>query len=293
MESSEQQRRQQYDSSTYARGQAPHPQARGANMSNVSNVRGPVGGMATDAMRQPPLLTSRGSTSATLPTGAAGGPHDLTNFGYAQAQQYAHPQFQGGSLQYQSDYSQDAPRQQQHFSQYAPQVLYGVSQQVSPAHASYDAAATGQFQNRQSANADTLPGQYGNPQFYPSGTPSSATPQVNNPQYSNAQFQPAMAFNTTTTADLARSTLASGFPNTETDFTPTANDEPAESEQRQPDRFDVFYSQYRRVLKETNDNASRGRLIEASESLLELSSWLLGNVENLGKRATYTAGFTL
>lgn len=49
-------------------------------------------------------------------------------------------------------------------------------------------------------------------------------------------------------------------------------------EQRQPDS----YGDYQQSLKETNQKTSEGRLIEAAESLKNLSKWFLGNVKGLG-----------
>ena len=273
------QRRRQYDPSGYQQGYAPDNRVRTSSVANVPNVRG-IGGDTPDRLRQAQLLTTRSSMPSALSAGATG-PQDVQPFGYSQAQQFATPQLQAGPFAYQPEFTQDPQRQQQ-YPQYTPQVAYGLPQ------APYESAT--QFPGRPPGNVDIMPTQFGVPQFFAqSGSSAAATlPQEVNPQYSTstAQLQnPSSSFSPTT--DLERSTLVSGYPTVESTSNagPSAPAEPtesAESEQRPPDRFDFFYSQYRRALKETNENTSRGRLVEAGESLLELSTWLLGNVENLG-----------
>ena len=277
----DEQRRRQFDSSAYPRGYVPDPRARTSQVANASNVRSGMSGNTPDKMRQSQQLTTRPSTSAAVPTGAAG-PQDVSGFAYAQSQQYTNPQIQGAPISYQ-DYQTDPQRQQQQYPQYPSQMVYGVPQ-VSPTQGSYD--PTGQFQPRQSGAVEVMSGQFGMPSYFNPGTSSISSPQTATSQYSTAQFPPNVAFNATT--DLTRSTLASSYPTVDPEFNPAPSVEAAESserEQRTPDRFDFFYSQYRRSLKETNENSSRGRLVEAGESLLELSGGLLGNVENLGEES--------
>lgn len=277
----DEQRRRQYEQSNYSRSYVSDPRARTGNIPNVSNVRGAMAGNGTERLRQNQMLTSRPSASVALPAGA-GSSQDVGGFSYAQGQQYTNPPLSAGSFQYQSEYPTDAQRQQQ-FPQYTSQMVYSVPQQVSPSPTQYE-----QFQSRPPAGVEGLGNQVGVSQFYtPGGNNTTNAPSVT-PQYSTAQFPPTLAFNPTT--DLTRSTLASSYPGAEPDFQQGSGTEAAESEPKPPDRFDFFYSQYQRGLKETNENAARGRLVEAGETLLEISGWLLGNVENLGTTESFSSG---
>ena len=51
--------------------------------------------------------------------------------------------------------------------------------------------------------------------------------------------------------------------------------------------FDRAYAQYQNALKQTFERTRSGRLIEAGQSLLEISDWLLGNASDLGVSNCY------
>lgn len=266
------QRRRRFEQSTYSRAYAPVPPGHSGNVLNVSNTSGQMGGD-----RQPQMLNTRPSSSATVPSGA-GGSSDLSNFNYPQAQQYGTQQVPSGSLQYQNVFSPDSQRPQG-FPQYAPQLVYSVPQQMPAGQPQYE-----QYQSRQAAApTEVLGNQFGSQQYFPPGSSNTTGSQAATPQYSTAQFQPTISFNST--ADLARSTLASPYPTTESVGPQGPGQEQGGSErQQEPDQFDFFYSQYGKALRETNENTSRGRLVEAGESLLQLTGGLLGNVEKLGEQ---------
>lgn len=57
----------------------------------------------------------------------------------------------------------------------------------------------------------------------------------------------------------------------------------AVEQQEQPrTNYDEEYNQYQEKLKQTFENASEGRLVEAGRSLLEISEWLLVHAKELG-----------
>ncbi|KAL9591273.1 MAG: hypothetical protein Q9179_007889 [Wetmoreana sp. 5 TL-2023] len=64
---------------------------------------------------------------------------------------------------------------------------------------------------------------------------------------------------------------------------PQASAPEAVEQQEQPSTsHDEEYNQYQEALKQTFEKTSRGRLVEAGQSLLEISEWLLGHAKELG-----------
>ncbi len=53
--------------------------------------------------------------------------------------------------------------------------------------------------------------------------------------------------------------------------------------QAQGPGMEAAYTAYQTALKEIFQNIINGRLVEASQSLLEVSEWLLGHVGDLGR----------
>ena len=277
----DEQRRRHYERTSFTRGYVPDAGARPGNTTSVQNVRGSQREGA-DRFRQGQLMTSRPPTTATM--GANASTQDITSFAYPNPQQYASPQVQGqgSSFQYQPEYAQDPQRQQPYPQQYNPQLMYGVPQPQAPPQSPYDAVP--QFQPRQSAAVEVLSNQFGVPQYFTPGAGGNTTaPPAVPPQYPSAQYQQPIQY--PPASGLDRSTLASTYPGMDPEFPQSSEAEPSEIQQRPPDQYDVFYSQYQRALRVTNENAARGRLVEAGESLLEISEWLLGNAEGLGKLA--------
>ena len=274
----EQRQRRDFEQSTYGRDYAPVSQSRGTN--EAAQMRGLAGDEGMDNLRQSHSQSARTATGPNLASGAVG------SYNYAQSQQYNPQHLSGGSYQYQPVYHQQQQRQLGDYSQYGAQMSYGVSPSMPAAQAQY-----AQFQQRQpTASSDTLGQQFGVPQYYQQTPSTVTTSQLTPSQYSTTQFQPPAAFNPTN--DLSRSTLASPYPTAEPEISHIATTEPAgigqkpspEQEEKPHNRFEVFNHQFQRTLRETNENTSRGRLVEAGESLLELSGLLLGNVESLGAR---------
>ena len=277
-------RRRQYERPNFPRGHVPAVRARPGNTrntTNLQNVSRAQGLEGVDRFRQAQLMTSQTPTSAAV--SITTNTQDLTSFGpFAAPQHFGSPQMQGQgtSFQYQPEYAQEPQRQQPYPQHYTSQLMYGVSQQPSSQQTPYDPVA--QYQSRQSVATEVLPHQFGDPQYYnPSAGGSTSTPTAVPQQYSTAPYQQPMQY--PPQSDLDRPTIIPQFPATEPEFAQPAAPDSSDSQQRQPDRYDEFYNQYRRALRDTNENASRGRLVEAGESLLEISEWLLGNAEGLGK----------
>ena len=61
-----------------------------------------------------------------------------------------------------------------------------------------------------------------------------------------------------------------------------AHDVIEQQEVAQDSGYDEAYNQYQNALRQTFENTRSGRLIEAGQSLLEISEWLLGHAAELG-----------
>lgn len=213
-----------------------------------------------------------------------GNSQDLSSYNYTPGQQYAAPQMQGTSMQYAADYPHDTQRQQ-HFPHYASQMMYNVSPQ--PQHQSpYDSVP--QYQPRQTAAIEVLSTQFGVPQYYNAGeTTSAPEPPAMVQQYTPTQFHPPLLYHPS--ASIAQPTLASSFTPSMADLAPpeaAAAPTPEEGEAQDQDSgaFDRAYAQYQEALKQTFENTRDGRLVEAGQSLLEISDWLLGAASELGNK---------
>ena len=269
----DEQRRRQYEQSNYPRGYAP---AFGAQGATAQGLRGQGQSDGSERFRQGQLLTTRPASSASLVAGA-GGSHELAGFSYAPAQQYAPASMQAPSFSYQPDYLQESQRQRHY--QYQPQMMYNVpqpTQQQSP----YE--PIGQYPPRQSAAVEVLSSQFGLPQHYynqgdvPTVPGSTVMPQA----YQAPVYQQSMQYNTPAT--LGRSTLASTYPTTVADYNPTGSSEDQTQPEQQPDTGAEQFAKYQTALRETNQNTSRGRLVEAAVTLEKLSEWLLTHAASLG-----------
>lgn len=270
----DEQRRRQYEQQNYPRGYVPEYGGHGVNVPNVQNLRGAPGGDGSDRSRQAQPLTTRPSTSAPLSAGA-GSSHELGSYDYPPGQQYSTPQMHGPQFQYQLEYLQDPQRQRQ-FPQYTSQMMYHVPQQAQP-QSPYDTVS--QYQSRQSA-AQVLGSQFGAPQYYSPGHGTNVTgPAAMPQQYPTAAYPPSMQY--TSAAPLGRSTLASSYPTVGPDVNPNVETAASEQPEEELDTFAAAYDRYQRNIGVINDQTSKGHLIKAGESLLEISHWLSENVDAL------------
>ncbi len=264
MEGDEQQRRHNDQSGYTARG----------FVQNTAQQQSGVG--AADRFRQPLALATRDPT-ASASGGRSGNVQGYGNYGYAEQSPYAAPSLATSSMQYPSDYTQSTQRQtQQQFTQYAPNVMYNVPQQPPP-QSPYDSVP--QYQPRQSAAIEVLSTQFGVPPYYASNEPTSAPgPAVPQP-YAPTQFltypQPP---------SVGRASLGQSYPTGMAEFAQQGATELLERPElaQEPSSFDDAYNQYQNALRLTFENTRGGRLVEAGQSLLEISGWLLGHAEELG-----------
>ena len=271
MEGDERQRRQ-YDQSHYpsARGFGPTP--RGVpSSSSSSNV--------SDRFGQSQMLATRPETSA--PPAVPGPSTQALAYGYTQGQQYAGQPLQGSSLQYTPDFSPPDPQRQQHFPQYASHMMYNVPQQAQQ-QSQYESVP--QYQPRQSAAIEVLSTQFGVPQYFNPSEPTSAAGPAVPQQYASTQFQQPMSY-PQQAASLGRSTNPPPYQTGMADFAQPIATDVLEQQGLALDSssYDDAYNQYQNALKLTFENTRSGRLIEAGQSLLEISEWLLGHAVELGR----------
>jgi hypothetical protein len=196
---------------------------------------------------------------------------------------------QGGGLQYQADFSSASSRQnppqqaqqqqdQQH-SQRLPQyeaagMVYNIAPQAHP-QSPYDA----HYPPRQSAAIEVLATQFGVPQYFSPDEPTGAGVSA---QYLTAQVQPTPYSQPNS---VNRSTAAAAFSEAMNDFSapvPSEALEPQEFPRESSSSYDDAYNQYQQALRQTFESTRAGRLVDASQSLLEISEWLLGNAVELG-----------
>lgn len=177
-----------------------------------------------------------------------------------------------------SDYTQNPSRQtQQQFTQYTPSMMYHVPQQPPP-QSPYESVP--QYQPRQSAAIEVLSTQFGVPPYYASNEPTSAPgPAVPQP-YAPTQFltyppQPS----------IGRPSLGQSYPAGMAEFVQQGAPEVLEQQElaQEPSSFDDAYNDYQNALRQTFESTRAGRLVEAGQSLLEISGWLLGHAEELGE----------
>jgi len=257
--------RRQYDQSGYpsSRGYGQVPRGGGSD--------------ASDRFRQPQISSLRSPTSGPR-TSTAGQSQGITGYGYTQGQQQYAPQLQDAALQYQAEFTQDPQRAQQ-YTQYSSNLMYNMPQQT-PQQSPYEPVQ--QFQPRQTAAVEVLSTQFGVPQYYPTGDPTSA-PGPMAQQYATAPFQQQITYQQP--AHTGRAALPPAYPTGMAEYVQPNVPEVLEQQEPAPDAggYDAAYRRYVEKLRATFQDVKEGRLVEAGQGLLEISEFLLGQAVELGK----------
>lgn len=240
---------------------------------------------SSDRFRPAPLQ----STSSTGRGIGGGGGAAAGGYGYYSegiSSAFSGPLPSNPLQQYQSEYTPDQQRQQQQqqqqpqsFGSYNPNIMYNVPSQTQPV---YDAQ---QFQARQPAAMQMLsdvaapyfPGEATNP----TQAPASVLHHQQVPSAPTAVYQQNPA---------DRSSLLQGYPNNMGNMSgmpqnaPPPPPEIMEEQQADyaPGGLEEAYERYHAALKLIFQNIRGGALVEASQSLLQVSDWLLTNVGDLG-----------
>ncbi|KAI0021943.1 hypothetical protein F4780DRAFT_257926 [Xylariomycetidae sp. FL0641] len=233
------------------------------------NARRSYGAAASDRYRPAPLNTSPPGTSRMGATAAYSGYYQEP----AAAFSTALPQ---STMPYQSGYDQD--RQTQNFSTYNTPMMYQVPQ-TGAQNAVYDTSQ--QFPSRQPAALQMMPADVAAPYFPSEPTnPAAASGLQPQPGSSSAsavyqqspQDQRAMLQN-----------YSSGMASMSGMAQPNAPEQVAEEQEYSASaEMGEAYEQYQTALKEIFTSIQRGGLQTASESLLNVSEWLLSKVLELG-----------
>lgn len=180
------------------------------------------------------------------------------------------------------------PQSQQQFPQYGSNMVYNMSQQATP-QSPYNTVQP--YQQRQSTAIDVLSNQFGMQPYFGQGEPTSGAMSATNPSYITSQVDTSSY---TQQTPVARSAVSQAYPMEMEGYEPTAAAATAdpggsvgataapETAQQDP-TYDEAYNQYQKALKETFEHTNAGRLAKASESLLRISSWLLGHAVDLGE----------
>ncbi|KAL1953112.1 hypothetical protein VTO42DRAFT_3592 [Malbranchea cinnamomea] len=281
-------KRREYDSSNHPTG------------SDMGQPMRHVPGSSIDRFRQQQSSVPRPTGPENPIQQPSDRSHHLSAYGgfeYAESSSYNAPSFQsggtlqGGNVQYQPDFAAPAssrqhPSQatQQHHEQqgqqhhrvpYDASMVYNLAPQAQP-QAPYDGNSS--YPPRHSPAIQVLATQFGVPQYFGADEPAGAgvsgqylTSQVQTAPYS----QPPSA---------VRSTTASAYSEAMPGLTHTVTSEPLQPQeiQRETSNVDDGYQRYQQTLRQTFEYTRAGQLIEASNSLLEISEWLLGNVVQLG-----------
>ncbi|EEQ32575.1 hypothetical protein McanCB56680_003592 [Microsporum canis] len=246
-------------------------------------VRDAPGSSADRFRQQQPGSTRRGTlgTGVTPQDGTALPPYG--GFDYPESTPYNTSQLQSGSLQYQQGFpnSRNPPQpgqqstsqeQQQRLQQYDHNIVYNINP--------HDQTPSSYYQPRQSAAIEVLANQFGVPQYFP---PDESTAGAGaSAQYLSPQDQPPTF---PQLPPVSRPGVATSFAESMPGFNSTSGSEPQErqeaTQQRSSD-LDEAYNRYQQTLKQAFYDIRAGRLANASDSMLEMSEWLLGNAVELG-----------
>jgi hypothetical protein len=174
------------------------------------------------------------------------------------------------TLQYQSGYAQDQ-RQQQSFASYNPDLMYNVAQQAPPSNV-YD--STQQFQPRQPTGMQMLPDVAA--PYFPN-EPTSAPGPSGLQHHTSSSSSTVYPQHQQSSAGYHSNIAMGGIPHAGPEIM-EEGEFPAQGQ-----GMEAAYTAYQTALKEIFQNIINGRLGDASQSLLEVSEWLLGHVGDLGK----------
>ncbi|EEH50191.2 uncharacterized protein PADG_06270 [Paracoccidioides brasiliensis Pb18] len=232
---------------------------------------------------------SRGATAVgeVMPQDRASNLPPYGGYGYTESQSYSVSSLQGGTsqsggLQDQPNFSsfsrsQHQYQQPQRLSQYESDMAFNITPQAHP-HSPYGTVS--HYQPRNSAAIEALATQFNVPQYFQAEMPAAAG--VPN-QYLTAGQIHSTSYPQPTSP--TRATTATTLPEIMSDFhTPSATEALGHPEfpRESSSGFDDAYNQYQHTLRQTFASVQSGRLMEASNSLLEISVWLLGNAIELG-----------
>ena len=203
---------------------------------------------------------------------------------YGGASQFANPSVPAGSMQYPQGYPQDQQREQD-FPHYRSNVMFDLPQQGTQSE-SYGALETQYQQPRQATAVEVLSSQFaGAAPFYMPGTGEqniAGPSQQAGSQYSPLSYgpqNPVVRPSVTPSyqaglGDSAQATVA---------HSSLTGQQFGQGQGQGSSSYDDAYEQYQIALRRTFENTRNGQLVEAGQSLLEISEWLLSHAVELGR----------
>ncbi|KAI1377319.1 hypothetical protein F4677DRAFT_52756 [Hypoxylon crocopeplum] len=231
------------------------------------------GASGSDRYRPAPVNTSPTATRGIGATATYSGyyPEPAATFPTAMQQ---------NTMPYQSEYGQDT-RQPQSFSTYNTPMMYNVPQ-ASAQSAVYD--TTQQFPSRQPAALQMMQTDVAAPYFPSEPTNAAAATSL------QSHAGPSSASTVYQQAPAGQRTMLQGYSSAlapMSGMAQTSAPEQAMEEQDYPQTTEMgeAYEQYQTALREVFTNIRSGVLEAASESLLNISEWLLSKVVELGLTA--------
>ncbi|KAI1840266.1 hypothetical protein JX265_013616 [Neoarthrinium moseri] len=225
---------------------------------------------ASDRYRPAPLNTS--------PTAARGMGGTAAYSGYYQepaaAFSTAMPQ---NTMPYQSEYGQDT-RQTQNFGAYNASMMYNVPQ-AGAQNAVYDTSQ--QFPSRQPAALQIMPTDVAAP-YFPS-EPTNSTPATALQGQAGSSGTSGVYQQSSADQRAMLQNYSSGMASMSGMSQTSPPDQVMEDQEYSASaEMGEAYEQYQSALKEIFTNIRNGVLVAASESLLNVSDWLLSKVAELG-----------
>lgn len=184
------------------------------------------------------------------------------------------------TMPYQSEYGQDTRQTTQNFGAYNTPMMYNVPQ-AGAQSAVYDTSQ--QFPSRQPAAMQIMPTDVAAPYFPGEPTNSAAASGLQGQgtssgtsavyQQSPADQRAMLQNYPSGMASMSGMSQASSAP----------PEQPVQQEEEDYGHMGQAYNDYQAALKEIFTNIRNGVLMTASESLLNVSDWLLSKANELGK----------
>ncbi|KAK7754163.1 hypothetical protein SLS62_003740 [Diatrype stigma] len=181
------------------------------------------------------------------------------------------------AMPYQSEYGQDS-RQTQGFSAYNPSMMYNVPQAGTQSTV-YDTSQ--QFPSRQAAGLQMMPADVAAP-YFPS-EPTNAAAASSLQQQGGSSSASSVYQQSPADQRAMLQTYPSGMASMGGMAQTSAQDQVMEEQDYSTSaEMGEAYEQYQSTLKEIFTNVKLGALQPASESLVNVSDWLLSKVADLG-----------
>lgn len=247
------------------RGQNDAPYtAQDPRFSNDQNQSRSFAASAPERYRPAPIATppNRGVAGTTAYSGYYQEPATAFNGSISQS-----------GMQYQGNYPQDH-RQQQSYNNYGSDMMYGVAP-PAPQNNVYE--ATTQYQTRQPTGMQMMADVQA-PYLLNEGASATApTLQHHNSSSNSNVYQQGSPNNRMIQQGYSATMPMDTIPQDAPEIVANAQFT------NEPNGLEAAYNSYQTAMKEVFQNIVHGRLGEASQSLLNISEWLLSHVQELGK----------